>query len=364
MDVFKLAFETTIVGLLTIGWLAVAAYLLFPDFQFASIAENLPDFLRSNLTALGIGVLLLAYCLGSAALPIAKQLVNDEHWPLNENAIRCQVFTQQEMNLKLVFELAPPVLPKQKAFSPADLKPRHCSYWAPIFERNAGAPDKKIGILKRLEWFARRWIGLLPSADEHRTESPPEELETICKTAESTECDEFKARRILTIFQQEETAVLSQPSDTNEDLRQSRERIVVLRGAVFSLFVLFLICLPAYFARANGSASSWIRPALGILIGAILTVFALANGLDDLAHANIFDIPVLESLLVVITIFGVVLAFKGAKHKRFQSKRYVLITLFFTGLAYGGWMCSEILYDQQVINSFVVLQHHPLTPKQ
>lgn len=68
MDVFKLAFETTIVGLLTIGWQAVAAYLLFPDFQLASIAENLPDFLRSNLTALGVGALLLA-----------KQLVNDEH---------------------------------------------------------------------------------------------------------------------------------------------------------------------------------------------------------------------------------------------------------------------------------------------
>jgi hypothetical protein len=101
MDVFKLAFETTIVGLLTIGWLAVAAYLLFPDFQLDSIAENLPDFLRSNLTALGVGVLLLAYCLGSAALPIAKQLVNDEHWPLNENAIRCQVRDDLMINLKV-----------------------------------------------------------------------------------------------------------------------------------------------------------------------------------------------------------------------------------------------------------------------
>lgn len=363
MDVFKLAFETTIVGLLTIGWVAVAAYLVFPDLQLATVVENLPDFLRSNLATLGVGALLLAYCLGSAILPITKQLVNDEHWPLNENAIRCQFFTQQQENLKLVLNLAPPILPGQKDFSLEDLKPRHCSYWAPIFEKNAAGPHKTIGILKRVEWFARRWIGLLPSADEHKTERPPEELETICKKTESTECDEFKTSRILTIFLREETDVLSQPSDTNEDLRQSRERIVVLRGAVFSVLVLFLIWLPAYFARVNGGGSGWIRPAFGILIAIVLLAFAVANGLGDLAHANIFDIPVLETLLIVITGFGLVLALKRAKNKRFQSKRYVLISLFFTSLAYGGWLWSEILYDQQVIDSFVVLQNHLPTAK-
>lgn len=137
----------------------------------------------------------------------------------------------------------------------------------------------------------------------------------------------------------------------------------MLRRAVFSLSVIFLICLPDYFARVNGGASTWIRRAFGILIGADLRVFAFVNGLGDLAHADICDIPVLETLLVVITTFGVVLAFKRAKNKRFQSKRYVLITLFFTSLAYGGWLWSEILYDQQVINSFLVLQHHPPSPK-
>jgi hypothetical protein len=166
---------------LTIGWLAVAAHLLFPDLDLASVVESLPDLLRSNLAALGVGALLLAYCLGSAILPVAKQLVNDEHWPLNENAIRCQVFTKQQENLKLVFDAAPPVLPKVKAFAPGDLEPRHCSYWAPIFEKNVGGPDKKIWILKRVEWFARRWVGLLPRADEFRTERPPEELERFAK---------------------------------------------------------------------------------------------------------------------------------------------------------------------------------------
>jgi hypothetical protein len=43
MDVFKLAFETTVVGLLTLGWLGVATYLLFPDFRLDSVVQMLPD---------------------------------------------------------------------------------------------------------------------------------------------------------------------------------------------------------------------------------------------------------------------------------------------------------------------------------
>jgi len=95
MDVFKLAFETTVVGLLTICWLGVATYLLFPDFTFDAAAKNLPDLLQKNPAALGIGALTLAYCLGSAVIPVADQLLNDEHWPLNEGAIRCKVFKKE-----------------------------------------------------------------------------------------------------------------------------------------------------------------------------------------------------------------------------------------------------------------------------
>lgn len=355
MDVFKLAFETTVVGLLTIGWLSVATHLLFPDFRFESVVQKLPDFVQRNLTAAGVGALILAYCLGSAILPIANQLVNDEHWPLNESAIRCQVFTKQELNLESIRETA---LPKDKAFLFTELRPRHCSYWAPVFT------EEKIGIRMRVRGFLRRWIGLPTSPGEDVTKKDPKEVEEVCRTSESTKCDEFKARRILTIFQQQEIAVLSQPSDRTEGLRQLHERIVVLRGTIFSSFVLLLICLFAYFARVNGGASRWMRSACGAMLAMASTVFAAFNGYQDLGDRDIFDIPVLECLLVVITIFGVALAVRKTKNERFQSKRYVLITLFFTGLAYGGWMWSEIIYDQQVINSFVASQHNPPTSKE
>lgn len=334
MDVFKLAFETTVVGLLTLSWLGAATYLLFPEFTLDSAAKDLPDFLQKNPAALGIGVLILAYCIGSAVLPVANQLVNDEHWPLNESSIRCQVFTKLQQKLKSVGESA---LPIEKIHFEADLVPSHCSSWGAVFT------GEKIGLGQRVKWFVRLWVGLSPWT--------------------GTESDEAKVEKILTIFELQEAAVLSQPSDRTESLRQLHERIVVLRGTVFSGLILFLICLFAYFARVNGT-SSWIRPTCGAVLAVAFTVFAFLNGYQDLKNHNIFDVPVLESIMVVVTIFGVVLVVRKPNNAQFRSKRYLLIALFFTGLAYGGWMWSETIYDQQVINSFVALQKNPAAAKQ
>jgi len=158
------------------------------------------------------------------------------------------------------------------------------------------------------------------------------------------------------LFQLQESAVLNQSSDKTERIRQLHERIVVLRGAVFSGFALFFVCLCAYFARESGGKAHWLRTGCGILLALIFTVFALHNGYRDLVNGNIFDIPVLESLLAVITIFGVFVVCRGLETRQFQNKRYLLIALFFLGLAYGGWMWSEIIYDQEVMSSFAVLQ--------
>jgi hypothetical protein len=405
MDVFKLAFETTIVGLLTFVWLGVATYLLFPDFKLDSIKERLPALVKDNPTAIGIGALILAYCLGSAILPIANQLVNDEHWPLNESGIRCQVFTEQGHWLKNV---GVDELPKGKDFSLAELEPGHCSYWAPIFTA------RPIGIRARIWRFLRLLVGSSVAssregvkseeallkivdalergrADKNRAAlcqvqdsavlaevcgyfeagKDKEALGVICGDAGgeidktvAAKCDEFKAGKILTIFQEQEITVLNQGADKTERLRQLHERIVVLRGAVFSGFVLLLICLFAFFARMNGSNSNWLRPACGILIAVLFSVFGFFNGYRDLVNQDIFDTPVLEILLVVITLFGGVLAFRRANTPRFLTKRYVLVALFFTGLTYGGWMWSEILYDQQVIDAFAILQNGAETPQE
>ena len=160
MDVFKLAFETTVAGLLTLAWLGVATFLLFPDF----VKDRPKWFSSPNVkpfqSAIGVGVLVMAYCLGSAILPISNQFVNDEHGPLNENAIRCQVFTKQQQWLESVHSTA---FPKDENYSLAKLRPRHCSYWAPVFT------DEDINIAKRIARFGRLWIGLPATADDIKT---------------------------------------------------------------------------------------------------------------------------------------------------------------------------------------------------
>lgn len=332
MDVFKLAFETTIVGLLTLVWLGVAAYILFPSLNVHLIGQKINQLLDLSdyKTALGAAVLITAYCLGSAILPIANQLVNDEHWPLNESGIRCQVLVrfQEQLNDARA-------LPNGREF--LFTQPKYCSHWAPIFASEGLTTRDRLKKLRRL-------AAPLPWESENQEEA----------------YDRNKQEITLTLFQQQETAVLSQGADKTESLRQLHERIVVLRGAVFSGFVLSLIFLSAYFARLNGSKSRWtrwIKPVCGILLTLIFITFAVLNGIQDFEHGGIFDIPVLETLLLVITIFGlVVLAREADPGAQFRRKRFVLVAILLTALTYGGWMWSEILYDQQVISAFTVLQ--------
>jgi hypothetical protein len=357
MDIFKLAFETTVVGLLAFLWIGLATYLLFPAFVTALVKEKIPAY--GNQTLLGVAALTAAYCLGSAILPVANQLVNDEHWPLTESAIRCQVFTGQEQLLENIDYTA---LPKDKGLSLQNLHPIHCSYWARVFAPTeaSGLGHKLIAVAKRIPLFLRLWVGV-----EDQTEKDDNAIAATCKKEETPTkgCDKFKQKRILALFQIEESAVLNQISDKTERLRLLHERIVVLRGAVFSGFVLFFVCLCAYFARETGDNAHWIRTGFGILLAAVFTIFALHNGYRDLENGSIFDIPVLESLLAAITIFGVFLVCRGLQTRQFQKKRYLLIALFFAGLAYGGWMWSEIIYDQEVISSFAVLQSEAATQK-
>jgi len=90
-----------------------------------------------------------------------------------------------------------------------------------------------------------------------------------------------------------------------------------------------------------------------------LTLFSAINGLKDLTHFQISDIPVLEGLLGVITLFGGYLVYNGVKARPYLGARIVLVAGFFAALSYGGWMWSEIIYDQQVINSYAVMESAP-----
>jgi hypothetical protein len=294
MDVFKLAFETTIVGLLAFLWLGLATDLLFPNF-FMRVFGTVPD---KYQTLLGVGALSLAYCLGSAILPISSQLVNDEHWPLSEDAIRCLVVVEHQ---------------RQLPEAPLSINACHRSLWDRFFFFTTGRKD--------------------PSNDES------------------------ERSKILMRFQLEDSNILGRESESDQ-LRQLHQRIVVLRGAVFSGVVLFLVYLFGCLAREYGHPFQWKSAGTlcGLALAVLLTGFSLYNGYRDLQAPSIFDIPVLETMLGVVTIFGGVLVVRGVKTRSFLRLRYLLLVVFFAALTYGGWMASEISYDQQIINSFTFLE--------
>lgn len=45
------------------------------------------------------------------------------------------------------------------------------------------------------------------------------------------------------------------------------------------------------------------------------------------------------------------------------SSRYLFTVIFLAALAYGGWMSSEIIYDQEIISSFAAFRGGAETQK-
>jgi hypothetical protein len=332
MDVFKLAFETMIVGLLACTWLGIAIDLQFPTF-FSWLIRSVGG---KNENLIGLALLSLAYCLGSAIMPIADQLLNDEHWPLPEYAIRCWVSMEENDRLKDISEDTK-LLPGYK--STEDFEVCRCSYWDIFFAKKQEGSQKVRKVLD------------IPSTWEE------------FKRRKDSVDDDADRDELLTVFLLYESKVLSQGLDKTESFRQLRERIVVLRGAVISGTLLFLLCLFRAIARPETEKFQWkvmdkvwIRTALGTLLALVFTAFSVNNALEDLRHPDIFDIPILEVLLGLTSVFGGFWVLKGVPSRSFLNIRFVFLTAFVTVFAYGGWMWSEVIYDQQIITAFSVLQ--------
>jgi hypothetical protein len=267
--------------------------------------------------------------------------VNDEHWPVPDDAIRCLVLEDLSDQLNGIghIELLKPYEPGD------DFDACHRTFFERFREKNPLTHQR------RMTWD-KIWSGLRMTLARRDTATKAEHEK------DEIENDE-KLGRILTKFQLMETQILSQGTDKTERLRQLHERIVVLRGAVFNGFSFLLICFFAWLAPINGNAFPWKRRVPGTLLAVVLTAFSAVNGFEDLTHFSISDIPALEGLLALITIFGGFLVYYGVKDRPYLGKRIVLVAGFFAALCYGGWMWSEVIYDQQVISSYAVMQSAP-----
>jgi hypothetical protein len=239
--------------------------------------------------------------------------VNDEHWPVPEDAIRCLVLENQNQRLDGIGQTA-----LLKPYEPGDdFDVCHRAFFERFREKD---PETKQRIVTR----RTIWAGVRKTFERRDKER---KLQDAKRERENGR----KLDNILTKFQLIETKILNQETEKTDRLKLLHERIVVLRGAVFSGISLFLICLFGTIAPRNGNSFPWKRRLWGTLLAIALTLFSIVNGLEDLRHFQISDIPVLESLLGVITLFGGFLVYYGVKERPYLGKRIVMVAGFFCG---------------------------------
>ncbi len=217
MDVFKFAFETSIVGLLALPWLLILVDLIAPGSltngheNGTALWASVPDSIRPTVAS----VLLFAviYLVGSAVSPLAKDTLDDDDLSLfhkklpTESGIRKEVYCQH----------------------------------------HAWVPD----------------IGHLL----------PQDLRYPERSAES------KANASTEIFRAQETAILIEGEVQSQRTRQLHEQIIVLQGAAFSCLLCSLLSVFGWSAvKWPRSIWSAIAPTLISAFAAVSLYKHIANG--------------------------------------------------------------------------------------
>ena len=312
MDVFKLTFETTIVGISAFLWIGIAIDLISPTFlvRLKAVAAE------ANQTLTAAVLLSCAYCLGSAILPISGQLVNDEHWPVREEAIRCRVAMEENKRVRSLRQ-------DSIATNFPETDPSNCDrpYLDRLFNRQPGTSTKPRSLLVRNS-------GKL---EEDRNEA--------------------QRAKVLIGFELAESSTLGQGAEKEELFKQMRERVTVLRGAFFSGLVASWICVFACIAPQPHERYRRARKIVGLVLALFLMLLLICSAHDDLTNRTIFDLPILEAVLISVTVFGGFLVLKGVRRPCFLRVRFLIAIVLCAALSYGGWIWSEVLYDRQVISS-------------
>jgi hypothetical protein len=153
-----------------------------------------------------------------------------------------------------------------------------------------------------------------------------------------------------------ESALLLHGTDACERLNRLHERLAVLSGATFNSFVLVLVCGFAACATMRASLKSRAARWAAFLPSGVLILVALIFGAGDLHKAEIDDWPILEGVLLAIGILGAYVTARGTRWNVRLHAWAFPFAMFFTVLSYGGYVCTEVSYDQDVLASYQALR--------
>ena len=308
MDAFKFAFETTIVGLLTLPWLACAILLLLPMKELPKTSSSSPLSKLLEPTALGIAVVTLAYFMGSAVSPLANQLLDD-----------------QDIPIVTIREIHASALQTYEA-------------WV-----NTGASS----ISPQQALFNKMSQAFFNDAKRRRCTKSRDDAVACQQQAND-----------LFLFQ--EQALLRDGTDKTERVNRLHEQVIVLRGAVFNGLVLVVLSWYAYFSRPYNQPLGRIASDPRALVNTVLTVamastligIAFHYGEPDVFKHAVDDPPIMESGLLVLGLVGVRTAWKGVVERSYLP--VLVLSLIMMALAFGAWWWTEYLYTRDVIGAFAV----------
>lgn len=184
----------------------------------------------------------------------------------------------------------------------------------------------------------------------------PEKGETI----PSSPCSVGKLSPEDVTFHVREAAVLFKGTDANERLYQYHNQIMVLRGATFSGLVAFSLCL---FWWSTG-LRSWLAWGT-VAIYFCPAMFASVEHIRD-RRCGHSGPPYMEFTLFALAATGAYLLWiygpRGNSVHRQAARAcgqgrikpaYLVLSALLTFAAFFGWWATEVLYDQQVIYSFI-----------
>lgn len=301
MDAFKFAFETTIVGLLSLPWLALLIAMFYQPLQLFNRIQRGSTVLES--ATFGVLTLAIAYSMGSAISPLAAQLLDDQDLPI----------------------------PYKSRKIKADL------------------------YLKTLDLL--KLNTLLNTSDTPISRAAAKILDCSPSPACSKSKEFWEASDNLFTLQEE--VVLGDGTDKTERIVRLHEQVVVLRGAVFNVGVFVVLCWFAYFSRLRSETMHVVLSnpiaVLKTVVAISLTIFLIfvaANyGELDVRRHDVTDPPIMELGLLILGGLGISAELIGVVKR--PPAVALVVGLILIPVVYGAWAWTEVLYSRSLISAFL-----------
>lgn len=308
MDVFKLTFETVIIGLFALPWLWVVLDLTQPDLLTSATISRLlapvPKEVRPH--AIGLAFFPLAYLLGLMITPVAFEFLNDP-------------------------DMLGSILPGEEGIQA-------------MTYTKVGAPP--------IPGLDRATLLELANFHPGGAEAP---------SGNSYQANSLQFRKE---FAHEESTLLLRGPESNGRINRLHERLSVLQGATFSAFALTALCAFAWCGRgsqdpnATGghSRGEKVRHSVGVLLSFLFIGIAARSLVSGEHQFQAGDVPVAEVVFLGLGFFGLYVMICGTRSRCNVHGLGFASAFCFVLLCYGGYASSEASYAQEIFNSYQALQ--------